>query len=105
MKNNFKKGERSRQCCDRNLAKTPFTIFPDIQHGLLPDISMVETKVLKHSVVISGKTFNECKAEFDRICSGVKKDFSVECDLQNLIFSDMTERENECIAVFRIPED
>lgn len=66
---------------------------------------MVETKVLKHSVVISGKTFDECKTEFDRICSGVKKDFSVECDLQNLIFSDMTERENECVAVFRIPED
>ena len=66
---------------------------------------MVKTKVLKHSVVISGKTFDECKAEFDRICSGVKKDFSVECDLQNLIFSDMTEMENECIAVFRIPED
>mgnify|MGYP006932834630 CR=1 FL=1 len=35
-------------------------------------------KVLKHSVVISGKSFDECKAEFDRVCNGVKKDFSVE---------------------------
>jgi len=66
---------------------------------------MVRIKVLKHSVVISGKTFDECKAEFDRICTGVKKDFSVECGLQNLIFSNMTERENECVAVFQIPEN
>lgn len=28
---------------------------------------MVRIKVLKHSVVISGKSFDECKAEFDRV--------------------------------------
>lgn len=39
---------------------------------------MVRIKVLKHSIVISGKSFDEFEAEFDRVCNGVKKDFSVE---------------------------
>jgi hypothetical protein len=39
---------------------------------------MVRIKLLKHSIVISGKSFDECKAEFDRVCNGIKKDFSVE---------------------------
>lgn len=64
--------------------------------------NMVRIKVLKHSVVISGKSFDECKAEFDRVCNGVKKDFSVECGLKDLVFWDMTIRENECTAVFQI---
>ncbi len=34
---------------------------------------MAEVKVLKHSVVISGKSFEDCKAEYERICKGVKK--------------------------------
>lgn len=64
---------------------------------------MVEIKQLKHSVVIKGSTFEECKQEYDRICQGVKKDFDVECDMNKLIFSDMTVREDECVAVFQIP--
>lgn len=40
--------------------------------------NMVSIKVLKNSIVISGKSFDECKAEFDRVCNGIKKDFSVE---------------------------
>lgn len=39
---------------------------------------MVRIKLLKHSIVISGKSFDEFEAEFDRVCNGVKKDFSVE---------------------------
>lgn len=39
---------------------------------------MVRIKVLKHSIVISGKSFDEFEAEFDRVCNGVKKDFSDE---------------------------
>ena len=39
---------------------------------------MVRIKVLKHSIVIRGKSFDEFEAEFDRVCNGVKKDFSVE---------------------------
>ena len=39
---------------------------------------MVRIKVLKHSIVISGKSFDEFEAEFDRVCNGVKKDLSVE---------------------------
>ena len=65
---------------------------------------MVKVKTLKYSVVITGKSFEDCKKEYDRICKGVKKDFCVESSMQNLIFSDMTVREDECIAVFRIPE-
>ncbi len=65
---------------------------------------MAEVKVLKHSVVISGKSFEDCKAEYDRICNGVKKDFGVESDMHKLIFSDMTAREDEFVAVFQIPE-
>jgi len=65
---------------------------------------MAEIKVMKHSVVISGKSFEDCKTEYNRICSGVKNDFGVESDIQNLIFSDMTTREDECVAIFQIPE-
>lgn len=65
---------------------------------------MAEVKVLKHSVVMSGKSFDDCKAEYDRICNGVKKDFGDESDMQKLIFSDMTVKEDECVAVFQIPE-
>ena len=65
---------------------------------------MAEVKVLKHSVIISGKSFEDCKSEYDRICKGVKKDFSVESNMNKLIFSDMTTREDEFIAVFQIPE-
>lgn len=65
---------------------------------------MAEVKVLKHSVVISGKSFEDCKVEYDRICKGVKKDFGVESDMNKLIFSDMTAGEDEFIAVFQIPE-
>lgn len=65
---------------------------------------MAEVKVLKHSVVISGKSFEDCKSEYDRICKGVKKDFGIESDMNKLIFSDMTAREDEFIAVFQIPE-
>jgi hypothetical protein len=39
---------------------------------------MVRIKVLKHSIVISGKSFDEFEAEFDRVCNGIKKAFSVE---------------------------
>lgn len=66
---------------------------------------MVEIKVLNHSVVIKGKSFEECKAEYNRICAGVKRDFSTQCRLEGLIFSDMTITDNECIAVFQIPEN
>lgn len=66
---------------------------------------MVEIKVLNHSVVIKGKSYEECKAEYDRICAGVQRDFSTQCSLKDLIFSDMTITDNECIAVFQIPEN
>lgn len=66
---------------------------------------MVEIKVLNHSVVIKGKSFEECKAEYDRICTGIKRDFSTQCSLEDLIFSDMTTTDDECIAVFQIPEN
>mgnify|MGYP004639686265 CR=1 FL=1 len=46
---------------------------------------MVEIKVLNHSVVIKGKSFEECKAEYDRICAEVKRDFSTQCSLKELI--------------------
>lgn len=62
---------------------------------------MVEIKVLNHSVVIRGSSFEECKAEYNRIINGVKKDFKVESDFASLIFSDMTDKEDECIAIFR----
>lgn len=66
---------------------------------------MVEIKILNHSVVIKGKSFEECKAEYDRICAGVQRDFSTQCSLRDLAFSDITITDNECIAVFRIPEN
>ncbi len=66
---------------------------------------MAEIKVMKHSVVISGKSFEDCKAEYDRICNGIKNDFGVESDIQKLIFSDMTIREDECVAVFKKPKN
>ena len=47
----------------------------------------------------------EYKAEYDRICTGVKRDFSTQCGLKDLIFSDMTITDNECIAVFWMPEN
>lgn len=63
---------------------------------------MVEIKVLNHSVVIKGSSFNDCKAEYDRIVTGVKRDFGVEkSGFESLIFSDMTENSEECIAIFR----
>lgn len=65
---------------------------------------MAKVKVLKSSVVISGKSFEDCKAEYDKICTGVKKDFGIESDMNKLIFSDMTTKEDECIAVFQIPK-
>lgn len=65
---------------------------------------MPEVKILKHSVVINGKSFEDCKNEYDSICKGVKKDFGIESSISNLIFSDMTVRDDECIAVFRMPE-
>lgn len=65
----------------------------------------LEIKVLNHSVVIKGKSFEECKAEYDRICTGIKRDFSTQCSLEDLIFSDMTATDDECIAVFQIPEN
>lgn len=66
---------------------------------------MVEIKALNHSAVIKGKSFEECKAEYDKICTRVNRDFSTQCSLNGLIFSDMTITENECIAVFQIPEN
>lgn len=65
---------------------------------------MAEIKILKHSVIINGKSFEDCKSEYDRICDGVKSDFGVKPNIKNLIFSDMTIKEDECIAVFQIPE-
>lgn len=66
---------------------------------------MAEIKILNHSVVIKGKSFEECKAEYDRICTGVKTDFSTQCNLEKLIFSDVTVTDDEYIAVFQIPEN
>lgn len=66
---------------------------------------MVEIKVLNHSVVIKGKSFEECKAEYDRIWAGVKRDFFTQCNLKDLIFSNMTIADNGCIAVFQLPEN
>ena len=66
---------------------------------------MVETKVLNHSVVIKGKSFEECKEEYDRICAGVKRDFFTQCSLEKMVFSNMTKADNECIAVFQFPEN
>lgn len=65
---------------------------------------MAEIKILKHSAVIIGTSFEDCRTEWDRIVNGVEKDFSTECNLKNWMFSSMTEREGECIAVFAIPE-
>lgn len=53
---------------------------------------MAKIVILKHSVVISGKTFEECKAKYKELDAYVEK---------NLIFSDMTLLGDECIAVFR----
>ncbi len=66
---------------------------------------MVEIKVLNHSVVIKGKSFEECKAEYDKICTGVERDFFTQCNLEEIIFSNMTITDNECIAVFQILEN
>ena len=66
---------------------------------------MVEIKVLNHSVVIRGKSFEECKVEYDRICAEVKRDFSTQCRLEKMIFSNMTIADNECIAVFQLSEN
>lgn len=66
---------------------------------------MVEIKVLNHSVVIKGKSYEDCKTEYDRICTEVKRDFSTQCSLEKMIFSNMTITDNECIAVFQIPEN
>ena len=66
--------------------------------------NMEKVKHLKHSVIITGKSFEDCKNEYDRICQGVRKDFGTESNIQKLIFSDMTVREDECIAVFWMPE-
>lgn len=63
---------------------------------------MAKINVLKHSVVIRGKSFEDCKSEYDRIRIGVKKDFDVESDMEKLVFSDMIIREGECVAVFRV---
>ncbi len=65
---------------------------------------MAGVKVLKNSIVIIGKSFEDCKAEYTRICNGVKNDFGMESDMQKLIFSDMTIRDDECVAVFQMPE-
>lgn len=65
---------------------------------------MAKVKVLKHSVIISGKSFEDCKNKYIRICNEVQKDFGVESDMCKLIFSDMTIKENKCIAIFQIPE-
>ena len=65
---------------------------------------MAKVKILKHSVVITGKSFEDCKEKYDTICKGVKKDFGIESNIQKLIFSDMTVRDDECVAVFRMPK-
>lgn len=65
---------------------------------------MAKVKILKHSVVISGFSFDDCKAEYDKICRGVKKDFGIESGMQKLIFSDMTIKEDECVAIFQMPK-
>jgi hypothetical protein len=65
---------------------------------------MTEIKILNRSVVIKGKTFDECKLEYDRICIGVKENYTTKCSLEKLIFSDMTVTDDECIAVFQIPD-
>lgn len=44
-----------------------------------------------------------CKVKFDRVvCNSVIKDFKVECNLKNLIFSNMTVEKGKCVAVFQI---
>jgi len=62
---------------------------------------MAEIKILNSSVVIHGNSFEDCKAEYDRICKGVHKDFKVAAGLENLTFSNMTQSENSCTAIFR----
>ena len=37
---------------------------------------MIKLKILDYSVVIKGKSFEECKEEYNKICAGVTKDFS-----------------------------
>lgn len=54
--------------------------------------------------MIKGKSFDECKSEYDRICTGVKEKFATKCSLEKLIFSDMTVTDDECIAVFQMTE-
>lgn len=63
-------------------------------------VIMIAVGVFVCLKVNNGKMMVE--AEFDRVCNGVKKDFSVECGLKDLVFRDMTIRENECTAVFQI---
>ena len=77
----------------------------DIEMMILgAEVIMGEIKILNHYVVINGNSFEECKSEYDRICTGVKRDFSTQCGLEELIFSNMTITDNECVAVFQIPE-
>lgn len=66
---------------------------------------MAEINILNHSVVIKGQTFDECKSEYDRICTSVKENFVTQCSLEVLIFSDMTVTDDECVAVFQLPEN
>lgn len=56
---------------------------------------MAEINILNHSVVIKGQTFDECKSEYDRICTSVKENFVTQCSLEVLIFSDMTVTDEE----------
>lgn len=46
---------------------------------------------LEHVVLIKGKDFSDCKAEYDRVCNGVEKDLKERCGLRDLIFSNMIE--------------
>lgn len=66
-------------------------------------MDMAKIKILEHTAVITGVSFEDCKAEYDRVIEGVEKDFKEECGLRKWIFSDMIQRKNECTVIFRIP--
>lgn len=65
---------------------------------------MAQVKILNHMAVIEGSSFADCKAEWDRVITGVEKDLGERCAMRDWIFSNMNESNGKCVVTFILPK-
>lgn len=65
---------------------------------------MAEIRILGNTATITGTSFDDCKAEWNRVLNTVEKEMNTECGLRKWKFSTINKTKEKCIVIYELPK-